>query len=721
MSVLTPLGADKLLLEQFHGVESINSLFRFNLDMVSPSETPVVFDQILGQSVTVSLVLESGAKRYFNGICRRFVETGMLRGPHLAQPIITYQAEIVPKLWELTRKVNTRLWQEKSVKDIIVEVLGSVAHTLKLTATYEPRDYCVQFDETDFDFISRLMEEEGIFYFFEHADGSHTMIIGDDATAHSDIVEPSEVIFRRPGQEGGGAAESQERIQIWLKAQELRSGKTTLWDHKFEMTGKNFESIEQILPTAQAGTISHKLNVAESSSWERYLFPGRFAKRFDGITPAGGEQPSMLSKIPPDGTRTVKLRQEQETSPAVRVTGVSSVRAFAAGAKFNLIEHFDANGAYKIVQVQHQASLEGAYTGARGAIPFRYANSFECMPDAVPYRPAMTTPRPIVEGPQTATVVGTPGKEIFTDKYGRIKVQFHWDRLNTKNEKSSCWLRVATLWSGKQWGSVFIPRVGQEVIVAFLDGDPDRPICVGGVYNDQQMPPYTLPDHETISGIKTNSSLGGSGFNEIRFQDKASSEEIYIHAQKDMNKVIENDHTEHIKHDMLLHVVNERKEMVDMDSHLHLKNNHKEKIDVNFDQTVGGDKKVSVTGANHLEVTGAHNEKTTGDHSLTCDAQYILDATGNVTVKSAGTVIIDAPTIVVKGSTGVSLVVGGNFVKVSSMGVDIVGTMVKINSGGAADQGMAGTATAPTAAEAPTDPVMPTITPEAITGYKSCE
>ncbi len=759
MSVDTPLGADKLLLEKFRGTEAVSEPFRFYLDVVSPGDTPVEFDKILGQSITVSLMLESGDKRHFNGICRRFVETGMVRGPHMDNPVITYQAELVPEAWTLTRQVNSRLWQEKSVKDILEEVLQGVTTSFKLQTTYEPRDYCVQYRETDFEFISRLMEEEGIFYFFQHDDGSHTMVIADDKSAHEDISEPAKVIYRRPGDDAEESAESQYRIQIWRKAQELRSGKTTLWDHKFEMTGKNFEASETILPDAQAGTISHKLEVAGNSDWERYDFPGRFAKRFDGITPAGSEQSDKLGKISEDNTRTAKIRQEQETAPSIRVTGVGNVRTFMAGSKFKLASHFDANGDWMLTRVEHRATLEGAYTGSRGAVPFRYANAFECMPDAIPFRPQMVQPRPIIEGPQTATVVGTEGKEIFTDKYGRVKVQFHWDREGQEDEKTSCWLRVATLWAGKQWGSVFLPRVGQEVVVAFLDGDPDRPLVVGSVYNDQQMPPYELPDNETISGIKSNSSTGGEGFNEIRFQDKADEEEIYVHAQKDYNVVVENDKNTHILNDMQLHVVNDRKELIDNDNdvhigndhkelvsndfhlhvandylelidndyHQHVKNDSKELIDNDFDQAIKGDKKVKIDGDQSFEVGGDNKQKTGGDDTVSVGGESVVDASGNITLKSGGTIILDAPTIVLKGSSGVTLVVGGNFVKVSSAGVDIQGSMTKINSGGSPDQGNAGSAGDPVSPADPTDATdavdaeMPEIDPEATTGYKSCD
>ena len=280
------------------------------------------------------------------------------------------------------------------------------------------------------------------------------------------------------------------------------------------------------------------------TAFELYDFPGGYAQRFDGIAPGGGDRASDIQNIFQDNARTAGIRMQQETAPAISISGQSTCRQFTAGCKFTLDRHFNANGSYVLTQVSHLATMGDTYTGGSDTSPF-YENSFQCIPAALPYRPARTTPRPTVEGPHTAVVVGNAGDEIFTDKYGRIKVQFPWDRQGQKDANSSCWARVATLWAGKQWGIIHIPRVGQEVIVAFEEGDPDRPIVVGSVYNAENMPPYTLPDNKTQSGYLSRSTLNGTdqNFNQLRFEDKKDSEEIYFHAEKDFNRVVENNDT----------------------------------------------------------------------------------------------------------------------------------------------------------------------------------
>ena len=294
----------------------------------------------------------------------------------------------------------------------------------------------------------------------------------------------------------------------------------------------------------QAGTVSHKLKVASNDGFELYDFPGGYAQRFDGVAPGGGDRASDIQNIFQDNTRTVGIRMQQETAPAISISGQSTCRQFTAGCKFTLDRHFNANGSYVLTQVSHLATMGDTYTGGSDTSPF-YENSFQCIPAALPFRPARTTPRPTVEGTQTAVVVGNAGDEIFTDKYGRVKVQFPWDRQGQNDANSSCWVRVATLWAGKQWGIIHIPRVGQEVIVAFEEGDPDRPIVVGSVYNAENMPPYTLPDNKTQSGYLSRSTLNGTdqNFNQLRFEDKKDSEEIYFHAEKDFNRVVENNDT----------------------------------------------------------------------------------------------------------------------------------------------------------------------------------
>jgi type VI secretion system secreted protein VgrG len=344
-----------------------------------------------------------------------------------------------------------------------------------------------------------------------------------------------------------GGARDDERINDWTKSQEIRTAKQTLRDHCFELPADNLEAAEPIAESVQAGTVTHKLKTGANASLENYDFPGRYAQRFDGIDPGGSVQASDLQKIFQDNKRTAGIRIQEEATPGLVMEGQSDCRLLTAGYKFAISGHFDGDGSYVVTEVKHMANIEGSYTQPTGGSAHAavYANSFHCIPAALPFRPHRRTPKARVDGTQTAVVVGPQGEEIFTDKYGRVKVQFFWDRQGKKDANSSCWVRVGTLWGGKQWGMIHIPRIGQEVIVAFEEGDPDQPMIVGSVYNAEQMPPYALPANKTQSGLKSRSSQKGeaANFNELRLEDKKGKEEIYFHAEKDFNRVVENNDT----------------------------------------------------------------------------------------------------------------------------------------------------------------------------------
>jgi type VI secretion system secreted protein VgrG len=542
IGITTPLGQDKVLLESFQASEAISRQFRLEVVVLAQPEFVVEFDKLLGQSVTLWLECAGGSKRFFNGVVTQLSEAGEVRAADTGAVFLRYWAEVLPKVDLLRHQVRSRVFQQLSVPDILKKVLTGFDVSWETQGTYNPRDYCVQYRESDFDFASRLMEEEGIFYFFKHADGSHKMVVADKAQSHPDL-DPKEVLYNDfVGLRDRRTIE--DRIVEWSKTQELRAGKATLWDHSFETPDKNYESTKPVLDSVAVGKVTHKLKVGGNDAFELYDFPGGFAGRYDGVAPGGGDRAADLSKIAADGTRTVELRMQEETSPALRVHGAGNVRPFTAGAKFDFKNHFNGDGSYVILDVQHAASLEGAYTTGETVI-LKYKNEFNCAPAALPFRPARVTRKPTVLGAQSAVVVGTAGQEIFTDKYGRVKVQFFWDRDGKKDANSSCWVRVAQPWAGKQWGGFFLPRIGHEVLVDFLEGDPDQPIITGSVYNAENMPPYTLPDNMTRSTIKTRSTTKGTAenFNEIRFEDKKDSEEIYVHAEKDFNRVVENNDT----------------------------------------------------------------------------------------------------------------------------------------------------------------------------------
>ena len=592
LQAVTPLGPDTMLLVGLSGFEGLSQLFNFRLDLLAEKKTDIAFDKLLGQKVTTTVLQPGGKKRYFSGICNR-----VSQGEQDAT-FTEYRVEIVPQFWLLTKRAQSRIFQQLSVPDILKKVLAGLDVTYELQGTFEKRDYCVQYRETDFNFASRLMEEEGVYYFFKHDSSGHKMVLANTPQSHADLGKITYETMEEANQR-------EDRIHKWAKAQELRSGKVTLWDHSFELPHKHLDVDKTIQETVSAGKDSHKFKVGGNDKLEIYDYPGAYAQRFDGIDRGGGEQPAELQKIFDDNKRTVEIRMQEEAAAGLVIQGAGNSRQLASGHKFTLEKHFNADGAYVLTSVQHSARLSGTYRSEDET--FEYRNSFTCIPAALPFRPARATRRPVVQGTQTAVVVGPSGEEIFTDKYGRVKVQFHWDREGKNDANSSCWIRVASFWAGKQWGAVHIPRIGQEVVVDFLEGDPDQPIIVGSVYNAEMMPPYKLPDNKTQSGLKSRSTLKGdtNNFNELRFEDKKGSEDIYFHAEKNFHRMVENDDDTQVGHDQTIAVHHDRAKTVDK--------NEKTTIGENRTESVGKDEDITI-GENRTENVGKDEEITIGSN-----------------------------------------------------------------------------------------------------------
>jgi type VI secretion system secreted protein VgrG len=654
LAVYTPLGEDVLLLVGFSGQEAISQLFLFHLDLLAENRKDVAFDKLLGQGITIRLELGNGKNRYFHGICNRVSQGG--RDDFFTH----FRMEIAPQFWLLTRRAQSRIFQHLSVPDILKKILQGLDVAFELRGTFEPRDFCVQYRETDFNFASRLMEEEGIYYFFKHSAGGHKMVVANTPQSHPDIPEISKIVY----EELIHGRREEMRINRWEKVQELRSGKYTLWDHCFELPHKHLEADDLIVPEVQVGDVKHKLQVGGNNNLEIYDYPGYYAQRFDGIDKGGGEQPAEVQKIFQDNKRTVKIRMQQEALPSLVIQGASDCRQLVSGHKFSLVRHFDGDGDYLLTSVAHSASLTADYRSGEGE--FRYDNSFTCIPLAIPYRPPMVTPKPVVQGTQTAVVVGPQGEEIFVDKYGRVKVQFHWDREGQANEDSSCWIRVAQKMAGIRWGSAFWPRIGHEVIVDFLEGDPDQPIIVGSVYNASEMVVYELPDEKTKTVIfKSMSSKGGGGFNEFRVEDKKGKEQIFIHAERNKDIRIKNDRYETVCNDSHFIVTKDQLEQVGGDKHLHVKGDQNEKVDGT----------VSVTAGQNVQEKVGQN--------------FALDAGMEIHLKSGTNLVIET-------GTSLTLKVGGNFININTGGIFIKGTMVMINSGGAPGSGAGSSPGTPT-------------------------
>jgi type VI secretion system secreted protein VgrG len=521
IAVTTPLGKDALLLTGIQGREAVSELFHFELELLAEADTQIRFDGILGQNVTVELHLSDGQKRYFNGLVKRFSQ-----GRRDDVSFLHFRAEVVPKLWLLTKKVRSRTFQRLSTPDILKKVLTGLDVTYELSATYHPRDYCVQYRESDFDFVSRLMEDEGIYYFFKHSDGQHQLVV-TDSTAPM-VPGQSYIIY----EEVVGGTEPEMRITAWEKSQELRSGEYTLRDHCFELPTNHLEAKQKTLDSVAVGKVTHKLSVGGNDQLEIYDYPGGYAQRFDGIDRGGAPRQQDLKFIFSDRDRTIRIRMEEEQAAGLEIRGTGDCGNFTAGHKFTLQRHFDANGAYFLTAIDHKAHVSGYRSAEKPE--FTYENQFTCIPGGLKYRPKRVTPRPGISGIQTATVVGPDGEEIFCDRYGRVKVQFHWDREGKKDADSSCWVRVSQLWAGKGWGAFFWPRIGHEVVVTFEEGDPDQPLIIGSVYNAANLPPFRLPGAKKYGGIKsaTVHGVASQNFNGIMFVDEKGKEHLSIHSER---------------------------------------------------------------------------------------------------------------------------------------------------------------------------------------------
>lgn len=690
----TPLGEDVLLIRSIRGREAVSSLYSYEIEAFAGNDTDVDFSKLIGKMMSVSIALSDGELRWVNGIVTR-----VARGAR-GFDFTAYRFEIAPKAWLLTRIQQSRIFQQKNVPDILKEVFAGVDVAWEIQGTFEQRDYCVQYRETDFAFASRLMEEEGIYYFFSFTgEGIEKMIVANSPQSHLDTPNRPEFQYS----EIDGGSDDIEQISYWEKIQTLRSGKVTLWDHSFELPHKHLEAEETITPDLTVGTVTHKLNVA-NDKLELYDYPGAYAQRFDGITKGGGDAASELQKIYEDNKRTVGIRMQQEAVSALAIEARTDSPAITAGHKLKLVRHFSDDGVYVVTELDLECTQAGDYHSGDEQ-DFRSEASMRCIPYPLPYRPLQHTPKPTVHGTQTAVVVGPSGEEIFTDKYGRIKVQFHWDRQGKYDADSSCWIRVATMWSGKNFGSIFIPRVGMEVVVAFEEGDPDRPIVVGCVYNADCMPPHLLPDNKTMSGFKSRSSpnAGSDNLNELRFEDKKGEEHIFLHAEKDHEVRVKNDYKAEIGHDFHEKVVG----------------NVAQAYDTNVDTKIGVSQATEVGSDFSLKITGKSATDIGGGHTLKVGSDSLHQAGAKLHIKAGASLKIEAGAVIeINSSAGVNLVCGGNFVSVMPAGVTIKGSMVLINSGGAAGSAAAVNALSPVAPKAPVAPLMPgtTALPKAMSG-----
>lgn len=656
IAISTPLGKDVLLLRGFSGKEAISQPFHFDLDLLSENDS-FKFEDIVGKNVTLRIFDLDGSERYWNGFISRFSQGSRER------QLTTYHAEMVPWLWFLTQTTDCRIFQNQKVPDIIQKVfedLGFRDFEKRLYGAFNSREYCVQYRETDFNFVSRLMEEEGLYYYFRHEAHKHVLVLANEPVAHEPCPKQNEA---RYDSRGGMAYD--DVVTSWRHEQAFRPGVWTQSDYNFETP-----------------STSLTVSVAGSNPFEMYDYPGEHLVRSDG-------------------DRLARIRLQEQTVPCVVSRGASRCRHFNTGFRFKLNDHYrsNCNTEYLLTSLEHIASQPvGSAADAGREEEFSYQNRFECIPFSTPFRPARVTPHPVVQSCQTAVVVGPAGEEIYTDKYGRVKVQFHWDREGKRDEKSSCWMRVSQVHAGKGFGGIDTPRIGEEVIVGFLEGDPDKPIIIGRVYNGQNAPPGDLPKSGMVAGIKSNSTPGGGGNNAIMLDDTKGKEALNINAQHDMTTTVGHDRTATITNNDTLTVKVNRSKTVTVDETISVGGKKEEtitghnKLSVNGGReeiiaagekvTITGSRTEDVSGGEKITITGGRTEMVTGTEKITITGNRDETVTAGETVKITGATThnITGP-LEITATASIKLIVGGSSVTLLPGSIEISSPEIKVLGG----------------------------------------
>ncbi|HLZ96915.1 MAG TPA: type VI secretion system tip protein TssI/VgrG [Steroidobacteraceae bacterium] len=655
VKVKGPQDAGELLFERMSCTERLAEPFCIDLSVLS-ERTNLSAKALLGQSVTVSVELPAGSVRPFNGLVTRFVRSGERAtgvtpgspGPYLFR----YQLRLQPWLWFLSRTADCRIFQNKNVTEIFETVVkghGFSDYRLSVTGIHKPLEYCVQYRETDLNFLSRLLEAAGIFYYFEHSDGKHVMVLGDDGSAFTAAAGYASVQFIQ-GQSGRTTSDA---IDSWSMEEMVQPGTYAATDYNFE---------------------TPKLSLLKSATHSRSHARSGF-EVFD--YPAGPEvlTPSAVEQL-------VALRLDEAQAAYERYHGTApDCGGLRTGAKFKLKDHprsdfndFD----YAIVATEHTI-ISNQYSS--GDAEQGISVSVEAINAKTRYRPPRITPKPSIQGAQTAVVVGPSGEEIYVDKYGRVKVQFPWDRYGSQDENSSCWMRVAQVWAGRNWGAIHTPRIGQEVLVSFLEGDPDRPIITGRVYNADLMPPYALPADKTQSGVKSRSSPNGDtdNFNEIRFEDKKGSELLNVQAEKDFNSLVKNDETTEVKHDRTDKVGNNETVTIEVDQSTTIKGQETRKVSKDRTTNVDGTEKLTVGKDQKIDVGAAFELVAADQISLTTgQSSLVMKKDGTIELKGMTITIEGTQTVTVKGNVGVTVQVSSTSVKLDPAQLKLAATMIGV-------------------------------------------
>ncbi|MCA9288321.1 MAG: type VI secretion system tip protein VgrG [Phycisphaerales bacterium] len=626
MGVAGP-GDEVLLLRSISGTEQLGRLFEYQLECVSENEE-VSFEEWLGQNVSIRFSTHGGEEeRFLNGIVSEMEQTGVIGR------LAVYRLVVVPFIWILTRRADCRIFQDKTVPEIVVELLkerGFSDVEDRLTRSYRPWEYCVQYRETDLNFITRLMEQEGMYFYFVHEEGKHTLVLGDDPGSHEKKQGVESLPFFPPG----AKSVARPHVYHWRVRKQIQTTAYATTDFNYER------------PKDDLFVRGSKLKSHEFGEIEMFDYPGEYAEYADGET---------IARL-----RTEELAVAHET-----IDAQTTSRQVGSGQKFALEGHPRGDQArdYLVVGTTLEASTD-AYDGGQvdtdGSFTFRCG--FDCIPGDTPFRLARSTPKPVIPGPQTAIVDGLDGEDITTDELGRVWVRFHWDLYSKPGERATCWLRSSQDIAGKKWGAMYVPRKGHEVIVTFMEGDPDRPLITGRVYNGENKPAYDPKSMPTISGIKTN-TVKGEGFNEIRFDDKAGHEQIFIHAQKDMDIRVK----ETVRH------------TVEKEYHF--------TVESNYYYKTGGD--------HHVETSGSYHETICGDRHIIADGNEMKEIGGNQDLTVSGSVtegisgawsVDTSGAITIKSATGITLECGGSKVEIKPGGVRLTSAGPIINKAGGAFQ-----------------------------------
>jgi len=647
MEISTPFGDDVLLFHRMKAHEELSRLPEYNVELLS-EKPDLNADKILGNNVTIKLELPDDSTRYFSGYVTRFGQGGMVGRYH------RYIAVVRPWPWFLTRTTDCRIFQNMTVPDIVKAVFADhdVADVkFETTSSYRKWTYCVQYRETDFDFISRLLEHEGIYYYFRHTDGHDTLVLTDSTSKHSAFKGCEKLPFIAPAQL---TRPDDDHISSWSFSREIQPGVFAHTDYDMERPRVDIRT-KKALPRQYT-----------RSDYEVYDYPGAYLQKADGDHYAA-------------------VRIDEYGSQFETANAVTNARGLTVGCLLTLegAQRPDQNREYLILAADYDIEY-GEYEAMPSQAGAGYSCNFVAMPSTQQFRPRRLTPKPFVKGPQTARVVGPAGDELYTDNYGRVKVHFHWDRYGAEDENASCWMRVSQPWAGKGWGGVSTPRIGQEVIIDFLEGDPDQPIVAGRFYNEECQPPFGFPAGAVSSGIKS-ATHKGQGYNEMSMDDTAGKEKFTIHGQYNMGTTVGNNQTNDVAVDQSNKVGSNQKEEVGAKREVSIGADDKVTIGANRETSIAAKHTLSVGSNEDVSVGGSRAMSVKGREDVTIGGKSNLQVGGSRTETITGSHTIVNPRMTITTASQYTVAAGSNLTGTSAKVNLLAGSKFLANSGGKMD------------------------------------